>query len=138
MSLDRIPANKLDVEVYKTEHKDWKLKVKVKCEDCHGIGWWEDSVTKEQGECKECGGKGFHIREVHPDNIDEFLTRQESTDFKCICGKKERILRPREGQIPSGWLCWDNNYICNDCKYKVILAALQGAAMKIEQIKEPL
>lgn len=121
----------------KDQDKSWKLKVKVKCEDCHGIGWWEEEATKEQGQCEECDGKGFHVREVHPDNVDEFLLRQESTDFECICGRKERILRPREGQIPRGWICWDSYYICNDCKYKVILAALQGAVSKIQQIKEP-
>jgi len=114
----------------------WKLKVKVKCEDCHGIGWWEDADLGQQEACKECDGYGYHLREVHPDNVKEFLSRKESLDFTCICRKKEIILRPREGQIPSGWICWDGNYICNDCKYKVMFAALQGAAMKIQQIKE--
>ena len=120
---------------------EWQLKVKIKCENCHGIGWWEEfdenGNTRTEGACSECDGHGYHIREVHPDNVEEFLERRESADFQCICGKREQILRPREGQIPTGWICWDSNYLCSNCKLKVMLAAFQGAASKIQQIKEP-
>jgi hypothetical protein len=111
--------------------EDWKLKVKVECSACHGTGEdWEGPP------CIFCKGSGYKIEKLHPDNVEEFLERRESADFTCICGKKESILRPKEGQIPSGWLNWDGNMICNDCKYKVMFAALNGAAMKIQQIKE--
>ncbi len=126
-----------------SEGSDWKLKVKVKCEECHGIGWWEWESTPSgspsvlaSDRCTSCEGRGYFIKEVHPEGVEEFLGRKESIEFACICGKKERILRPKEGQIPGGWVCWDSNYLCNDCKYKVMFAALQGAAMKIQQIKE--
>ena len=132
-----------DYEDYIKETKlnkndDWKLKVKIKCEDCYGVGWWPTDIKGQDEKCSVCDGKGFHMKEVHPEGIEEFLARKESLDFKCICGKAEKILRPREGQIPSGWICWDSNYICSNCKYKVMLAAFQGAANKIQQIKEPI
>jgi hypothetical protein len=112
----KVPVDKVDAEAYKTEHDDWKLKVRIKCQECHGVGWWawDDAIGSGDAECPECGGKGFNVEEVHPDDIDKLLARKESQDFECICGKKEKILRPKEGQI----------------------AALQGAAMKIAQIKE--
>jgi hypothetical protein len=133
-----VPADKINAEAYKTEHDDWKLKVRIKCQECHGVGWWDWEGPVGSGDrCEFCNGKGFLVEEVHPDDIDKLLERKESQDFKCICERSEKILRPKEGQIPSGWLNWDGNYICNSCKYKVMLAALQGASMKIAQIKEP-
>lgn len=108
----------------------WQMKTKHPCYACGGTG------LLESGNCPECNGAGTFMHKVSPPDIETFLERPDKAEFTCVCKKVESILRPTQGQIPSGWLNWDGDYVCNNCKYLIMFAALNAAAQKVQQLKE--
>ena len=108
---------------------EWKMKVAEPCPDCHG-------QLPGINTCQGCGGTGKVIEEVPPPAIESFLTRPEYGDYRCICGKRERILRPREGQIPTSWIQWGHDLLCVACRNSIVTAAIMEVGRKIASIKE--
>jgi hypothetical protein len=106
--------------------KDWKMKARTRCPLCKGDG----------SLCNYCSGGKITI-EVSPSEIKDFLARPEKAEFECVgCTKKETILRPLPSQIPSGWINWNSEVLCQDCKAKVILSAIVAIEGKITRLKE--
>lgn len=115
------------------ETTDWKLKVKVDCPECKGTGGEYDNHYEP---CVSCKGTGKIVQEVEPKDIEAFSNRPPSKEFKCVCGNKEIILRPRLDQLPNGWVHWSGHILCLRCRNAVLQAALIAAADKVEQLKE--
>lgn len=110
--------------------EEWQMKTRRNCPNCFA------GFDAEDDPCKICDGTG-QINEIIPiADIPTFLERPDKAEFTCVCKKVESILRPTQGQIPSGWLNWDGDYICNNCKYLIMFAALNAAAQKVQQLKE--
>lgn len=119
---------------------DWKLKVKVDCPDCNGTGisykdyYTPDTIACYNSKCQD----GKVIVEVEPLEIPKFMSRPESLEYSCACGKTEIILRPQLNQLPIGWINWSGELLCTKCKTVVVYAALIAAANKVQQIKESI
>ena len=109
----------------------WNLKVQVTCPACDGARGDESGTF-----CGHCSGRGTVLQEVAVSEISNFLDRPEHKDYQCVCGKRERVLRPRDLQIPVGWVQWNGYLVCSKCKAQIVQAAIQAASWKITDIKE--
>jgi len=111
---------------------NWQLRVRQWCPHCNGSG--RDCLSHYV--CHACGGDGKVRQNVPAAKVDEFLARPEKLTYVCCtCDRTEAILRPIQHQLPSGWLNWSGDLLCNICKEYIVGAAIIAVDSWVQRMK---